>query len=145
MTHSPELVELVVSLIDDHRPVFDEQGHISGTVPGRGAWECTCGISGTYDEVVLHAARAILDALKAGRYAVVKLPESDSVDDDGQVFFGEYDIRADCTGSPAYRSVTADFGMGLEFKVSWSPASTRWWAEHLLAAAAVAEGEDNHA
>lgn len=88
------------------------------------------------------AIAAHLEALKADGYAVIKLPEPTAEDDDGQVFFGEYDIRADPTGSPGYRTVTTDFGMGTEFKVQWSPASARWWGKHLLAAADATEVPD---
>ena len=74
--------------------------------------------------------------LTANRIAVVELPEPCAKDDDGQVFFGDWDIRADCSGSLAYRMITTDFGLGSEVKQSMPPARAEWWARHLLAAAA---------
>lgn len=82
------------------------------------------------------AAQFLLNALKAAKIAVVELPEPCAKDDDGQVFFGDWDIRADCSGSLAYRMVTTDFGLGSEVKQSMPPARAEWWARHLLAAAA---------
>lgn len=80
-------------------------------------------------------AEFILEHAAEVRLAVVELPEPCGTDDDGQVFFGEWDIRADPTGSLRYRGVTTDFGLGSEFKRTMSPAVARWWGEHLLAAA----------
>lgn len=81
-------------------------------------------------------ATLILAALKAARIAVTELPEPCAADDDGQVFFGDWDIRADCTGSLGWRTVTTDFGLDSEVKQSMSPARAEWWARNLLAAAA---------
>lgn len=81
------------------------------------------------------AISAYRDTLRGDRMAIVELPEPTYVDDDAQVFFGEFDIRADPTGTPAYRTVTTDFCMGSEFKVKWSSARAYWWGRHLIAAA----------
>lgn len=37
-----------------------------------------------------------------GRFAVVELPEPDGEDDDGQVYFADFDIRVDTTGRHGY-------------------------------------------
>lgn len=58
----------------------------------------------------------ILKVLRAARIELVQLPEPTATDDDGPVFYGEYDVRADPTGSPQYRTVTTDFGLGSEVK-----------------------------
>ena len=87
------------------------------------------------DDPMLDIAENVVKELKSSRMAIVELPESTYVDDDAQVFFGEFDIRADPTGTPMYRTVTTDFCMGSEFKVKWSPARAYWWGRHLIAAA----------
>lgn len=64
----------------------------------------------------------------------VDLPHCDQVDDDGQVYFDGYAIRADCTGSPQHRRIyVPDLGVDL------SPARARALAAALLAAAEVVE------
>lgn len=90
-----------------------------------------------FDDAVAAALQDLVNQLGLGsRFAVVALPEPCAKDDDGQVFFGDWDIRADCTGSLAYRMITTDFGLGSEVKQSMPPARAEWWARHLLAAAA---------
>jgi len=97
------------------------------------------------DDAYLHGAwnsrpdvepQAVLDALREKGWAVVKLPEPTATDDDGQVFFGEYDVRADPTGSRQFRRVITDFGLGSECRQEFTPAGARYWAGLLLAAAA---------
>lgn len=56
----------IAAVMVDHYPVFDVHGHINGTVPGRGAWECWCDLvhSTTEDEVRTHVAGEIAKALQ---------------------------------------------------------------------------------
>ncbi|MCH9728399.1 MAG: hypothetical protein K0U84_01725 [Actinomycetia bacterium] len=87
-------------------------------------------------------ARSVLAALRE-RYAIVELPEPDDPepDGDGQVYFGDYDVRADPTGSRQGRQVVTGFGLGSEVRRSMTPAAARHWAGLLLAAAAAAEAD----
>ncbi len=52
-------------VLEDCYPVFDPDGHINGTVPGRGAWDCYCGmvVNTTEAEVRAHVAVEIDKAL----------------------------------------------------------------------------------
>lgn len=45
------------------------------------------------------AAEQVLAALKSTQIDLVELPEADEVDEDGQMWFGNYDIRVDTTGA----------------------------------------------
>lgn len=115
------------------------------TKPAAEAVEFIAGWLGGYyehshEEAAEQAAMDLLEALKAARIELIQLPEPTYVDDDGQVFYGEYDVRADPTGSPQYRTVTTDFGLGGEVKRSMPPSAARYWAGVLLAAAVSAEG-----
>jgi len=60
--------ETAAAAIRDHYPVFDERGHINGTVPGRGSWHCWCDrvVDTTEDEVVSHVAAVVVAALAGG-------------------------------------------------------------------------------
>ncbi|USH44421.1 hypothetical protein IGNATIUSPATJAC_61 [Mycobacterium phage IgnatiusPatJac] len=64
---NPELHarELISDTMTEHYPVFDERGHINGTVPGRGSWSCWCDwvVDATFEECVTHASAKIDEAL----------------------------------------------------------------------------------
>lgn len=73
---------------------------------------------------------------------VVNLPEPTGPDEDGQVFFGDYDIRVDNTGrSDAPGDIWTDFGLGRDVLRRFNPATARRIATELLAAAHYAESK----
>lgn len=96
-------------------------------------WDAAGGIA-----VRLHIL-AILDALKANGYAVVELPEPIGPDDDGQLYFGDYDIRVDNTGGSRVGDVWTDYGLGSEVLSQIGAFRARYMGTALLAAAAAAE------
>ena len=61
---------------------------------------CRCGWEEPiYDRDVtaLHAAHVVA-AIRDSGYTVIALPEAEGPDEDGQLWFGDYDIRVDMTG-----------------------------------------------
>ncbi|AEJ92512.1 hypothetical protein SEA_INCA_41 [Mycobacterium phage Inca] len=62
---SKDARELISDTMTEHYPVFDERGHINGTVPGRGSWSCWCDgvVDATFEECVTHASAKIDEAL----------------------------------------------------------------------------------
>ncbi|MGC7276968.1 Uncharacterised protein [Mycobacteroides abscessus subsp. bolletii] len=84
-------------------------------------------------------ADAILAALKANGYAVVELPKPIGPDDDGQLYFGDYDIRVDNTGGSRVGDVWTDYGLGSEVLSQIGAFRARYMGTALLAAAAAAE------
>lgn len=81
----------------------------------------------------------LLDALKASGYAVVELPKPIGPDDDGQLYFGDYDIRVDNTGGSRVGDVWTDYGLGSEVLSQIGVFRARYMGIALLAAAAAAE------
>ena len=80
-----------------------------------------------------HAAHVVAALTNAG-HALVELPEG-IPDDDGQVWFDEFDVRVDCTGT----SRPYEVWVGGR---SRSAAGLEHLAAEYLAAARVAEGGD---
>jgi predicted nucleic acid-binding protein len=98
-----------------------------------------------YDSVEDQAdamAAAIMTGLREDGIAIVELPDSDGQDDDGQEYFGDFDIRVDHTGrGTEYPSIYIDGRPS-------DPEAARREAADLLAAANAAEHEpppDPHA
>lgn len=58
-------VAVIADVLTEHYPAFDDRGHINGTVPGNGAWDCGCGlvIGTTQAECVAHVAEMVDAAL----------------------------------------------------------------------------------
>lgn len=91
---------------------------------------CGCG---EWAENSTEQAQHQLDALKAAGYAVVKLPKSGGIDDDGQEWFGDGDIRVDHT---ARQSEYPSIYLGSR---PFEPHELRLEAADMLAAADAAE------
>ncbi|OBJ24470.1 hypothetical protein [Mycobacterium sp. 1245801.1] len=76
------------------------------------------------------------------RHITVELPEPSDTDDNGQVYFGDYDIRVDNTGgSSGPGDIWTDFGLGSEVLGCFTPTEVRRIAAELLAAAVLAESK----
>lgn len=62
---SGDAVSIIADTLHKHYPVFDSGGHINGTVPGKGAWDCFCYevYNTTLEAVIEHQAEAVVDAL----------------------------------------------------------------------------------
>lgn len=86
-----------------------------------------------------YQADCALKALKANGYAVVELPEPIGPDDDGQLYFGDYDIRVDNTDGSRVGDVWTDYGLGSEVLSQIGVFRARYMGTALLAAAAAAE------
>lgn len=52
----------------------------------------------TWEEIVEKAAPAVVAAIRDSGLTVIALPEAEGPDEDGQLWFGDYDIRVDMTG-----------------------------------------------
>lgn len=121
------------------------QGQLGITATGQ--WMCACkwlsvapNDGGEQGEIQWR--QHFLDALKAAGYAVVELPKPET-DADGQLWFGEYDIRVDSTGAfTDYGDIFTDFGLGSEVLQQLSPAGARNWGLAFLAAADAAEADE---
>lgn len=118
----------VIGILDDH----GRRNHPS-------SWHrvmCECGweSTGPEGEDESQYRNHLACTVTAGGYAVVKLPEPDGEDDDGQVYFADSDIRVDTTGT---------HGPTTWIRGSHRPPELlRQDAAHLLAAAAYAEAVD---
>ncbi|WP_141772482.1 hypothetical protein [Mycolicibacterium neoaurum] len=80
-------------------------------------------------------ARIALHALKDARYAVVKLPESGGVDDDGQEWFCDGDFRVD------HSSPGSEWPNLYAGSIPYEPDDLRREAAGMLAAANAAEAD----
>ncbi|NKW34834.1 hypothetical protein GS942_23380 [Rhodococcus hoagii] len=89
--------------------------------------------NGSGDRNRAYAAHVVAALTNAG-HVIVELPEG-TPDDDGQVWFDEFDVRVDCTGT----SRPHDVWVGGR---SRSAAGLEHQAAEYLAAARVAEGGD---
>lgn len=60
-----EVIDRIAGVLRTCSPMFDEAGHINGTVPGRGAWDCWCGeiVNATHDAVLAHVAEQVASEL----------------------------------------------------------------------------------
>ncbi|BBY48376.1 hypothetical protein MARA_18440 [Mycolicibacterium arabiense] len=55
----------ILTALHEHAPAFDERCHVNGTVPGRGAWGCTCGLiaNATHRDAQAHVAHHLAEAV----------------------------------------------------------------------------------
>ncbi|NKS97476.1 hypothetical protein GTA09_20315 [Rhodococcus hoagii] len=104
--------------------------HLPEYVDGVGMLVCLgCGEASATDRE--HAAHVVAALTNAGK-TIVELPEG-IPDDDGQVWFDEFDVRVDCTGT------TRPYEVWVGGR-SRSAAGLEHQAAEYLAAARVAEG-----
>lgn len=70
-------VAVIADVLTEHYPAFDDRGHINGTVPGNGAWDCWCGlvIDTTQAECVAHVAEMVDAALGGLTREAINRPE----------------------------------------------------------------------
>lgn len=142
-----DLKTVLTETLREHLPVFDENGHINGTVPGQGAWDCWCGMvcNASEDDVLAHVADVLLGL---SGVAVTQLPDADP-DNDPTLYDASFKVASDdeyMTGARTPR-VCIDMSAREIYTVCTpsahiSAAEARSYAAALLAAAVVlAEGK----
>ena len=83
--------------------------------------------------VARHLAPHIVSELRDKGFEIVKLPESDETDDDGQIWVGDYELRVD--PSSGQQNPTTVYWRGREVSTN----SIRRLAGELLSAASIAD------